>query len=313
MSKDNGGRKLWSVILAGGEGDRIRPFIERWLGEPRPKQYCTFVGTRSLLQHTIDRADRLTGPEGRITVLARAHSFEIGSQFEGRARGKLVLQPANRDTAAGIFLPLTYVRVRAPSAFVVIYPSDHFVYPEAAFVEDVRRAVVAAAHLDRLILLGAVPDGPEIEYGWIEPGQELGWSLGYRVQQVQAFLEKPERSVAAAALASGGLWNTLVLASRVERLWSLGHQCFPDMMPLFEKLQEAIGTPAEEDVLSAVYEVLPRYNFSSDLLQRSPEQVAVVRLRGALWSDWGRPERIAETLRRIGKTPAFPLQHLAAV
>jgi hypothetical protein len=31
---------------------------------------------------------------------------------------------------------------------------------------------------------------------------------------------------------------------------------------------------------------------------------------GVLWSDWGRPERIAETLRRIGRPPSFPLNCL---
>ncbi|MCA9422537.1 MAG: hypothetical protein KC592_16065, partial [Nitrospira sp.] len=59
---------LWSMILAGGEGERTRPFIERWLGYPKPKQYCTFVGNRSMLQHTLDRADRLGAPHQKITV-----------------------------------------------------------------------------------------------------------------------------------------------------------------------------------------------------------------------------------------------------
>jgi len=45
-------KALWSIILAGGEGERTRPFIERWLGYHRPKQYCSFVGNRSMLQHT---------------------------------------------------------------------------------------------------------------------------------------------------------------------------------------------------------------------------------------------------------------------
>ncbi len=52
---------------------------------------------------------------------------------------------------------------------------------------------------------------------------------------------------------------------------------------------------------------MPAKNFSSDLLQRVPEQLAVVELTGVLWSDWGKPERIAETLRRIDRRPAFPL------
>jgi len=38
---------LWSIVLAGGEGKRLAPMVKRWLGEERPKQYCTFTGTRS--------------------------------------------------------------------------------------------------------------------------------------------------------------------------------------------------------------------------------------------------------------------------
>lgn len=36
-----------------------------------------------------------------------------------------------------------------------------------------------------------------------------------------------------------------------------------------------------------------------------------MELSGVLWSDWGKPERIVETLRRIGKSPAFPLANAA--
>jgi len=64
-------------------------------------------------------------------------------------------------TAAGIFLPLAYVRARDPHATVVIYPSDHFVYPEERFVESVRSAVRAAEKIkDRLVLLAAARTAP---------------------------------------------------------------------------------------------------------------------------------------------------------
>ena len=51
-------------------------------------------------------------------------------------------------------------------------------------------------------------------------------------------------------------------------------------------------------------------NYSSDLLQRVPEQLAVVELTGVLRSDRGKPVRIAETLRRIDRRPAFPFSCL---
>lgn len=310
MSAGGGHDRLWSVVLAGGEGERIQPFIQRWLGRARAKQYCTFVGERSLLQHTLDRADRLGRPEQRVTVMARWHEPEIETQFRARVRGRIVLQPANRDTAAGIFLALTYVRAYEPKAVVVVYPSDHFVHPEPAFAEEVGRAAAAAQRLSRLVLLGATPEGPEVEYGWIVPGRELGRGSACPARQVSSFLEKPGVTAAERALASGGLWNTLIMAGPLETLWSLGWRCLPTMMPLFQELAGAIGTPRETPTLEAIYQVMPRLNFSSDLLARAPEQVAVMPLRGVLWNDWGRPERIAETLSRMGRVASFPLEVL---
>ncbi|HSF09658.1 MAG TPA: sugar phosphate nucleotidyltransferase, partial [Nitrospirales bacterium] len=68
---------VWSIVLAGGEGERIRPSIQQWLGYPVPKQYCTFVGTRSMLQHTWDRADQIGLPRKKVTVVGRTHQQSL--------------------------------------------------------------------------------------------------------------------------------------------------------------------------------------------------------------------------------------------
>src|SRR5688500_17758381 len=167
-------RNLWSIVLAGGEGERIRPLTERWLGRHKPKQYCTFVGTRSLFQHTLDRTDLLTCPDRKVIVIENTHYKEATTQLLARSAGKLVRQPSTRDTGPGIFLPLTYVRANDPDALVAICPSDHFVYPEPRFIEVVWDAAMAAGQLEgRVILLGARPDRPETEYGWIHPGSKI--------------------------------------------------------------------------------------------------------------------------------------------
>ncbi|MDP3596436.1 MAG: sugar phosphate nucleotidyltransferase [Nitrospirota bacterium] len=305
------GRRVWSIVLAGGEGERVKPLVQRWLGRPRPKQYCTFVGTRSMFQHTVDRATQLSSTDHAVVVAARHHRVDVESQLRGRQIGKLLLQPANRDTAAGVFLPLSYVWGRNPQATVVVHPSDHFIFPEHRFLDTVRYAIASVEGIpDRMLLLGVQPDRLETEYGWIERGPALTGPPGHPVHAVSSFLEKPTAELADAALRGGALWNTLVLAAKVDTLWQAGYACFPDMMPLFERLASAWDRPGERAALEAVYHEMPAYNFSSHLLQRLPNRVAVMELTGVLWSDWGRPERIAETIRRIGKTPAFPLHCL---
>lgn len=305
------GRRVWSIVLAGGEGERVKPLVQRWLGRSRPKQYCTFVGTRSMFQHTVDRATQLSSADRAVVVAARHHRPDVESQLRGRPIGKLLLQPANRDTAAGVFLPLSYVWGRNPQATVVVYPSDHFIFPEHRFLDTVRHAITSLGAIpDRMLLLGVQPDRLETEYGWIERGPALTGQPGHPVHAVSSFLEKPSAELADAALRGGALWNTLVLAAKVDTLWRAGYTCFPDMMPLFERLASAWDRPDKRAALEAVYQEMPAYNFSSHLLQRLPNRVAVMELTGVLWSDWGKPERIAETIRRIGKTPAFPLHCL---
>jgi mannose-1-phosphate guanylyltransferase len=171
-------RRLWSIVLAGGNGERISADIYRWMGRPVPKQYCSFVGTRSMLQHTIARADALGLKEHQLTVVAMAHRQEAESQLADRAKGNIIVQPKNCDTFAGIFLPLTHAYARDPEATVVIYPSDHFIYPENAFIEMTASAIQAAEELqDMLILIGVPAENADQDYGWILPGSKL-WESG---------------------------------------------------------------------------------------------------------------------------------------
>ena len=301
----------WSIILAGGEGQRTQSMIEQWLGYHKPKQFCTFVGTRSMLQHTWDRADRLTLPQQKITVVTRPFRQEVWSQFEERKAGQVLVQPRNCDTVAGIFLPLTYIRAQNPQATVVLHPSDHFVFPEELFIDTVRHAIGAIEFLaDRVILLGVTPANLELDYGWIVGGRRIGLSHGTAVYAVHAFLEKPDRTHAQAAMEAGALWNTFVMAAKVETLWKAGWRCVPDLMALFERLGRHIGSSKEGRVLESIYHTMPRKNFSSDLLQQISDRVGVVELRNVMWSDWGQPERIVETLRSLGKVPAFSLHDL---
>jgi mannose-1-phosphate guanylyltransferase len=304
---------VWSIILAGGEGERLRPLIRSWLGCDKPKQYCAFVGTRSMLQHTIDRADQVTPPEQKMTIIARDHRRRGWPEHLKRKAGKIIVQPEDRGTATAIFLALSYIKKRNPKAIVVVFPSDHFVHPEQRFLEVVRDAVrTAQAIRDSLILLGVPARNPETDYGWIHRGASLRGTGGYRLHIAASFIEKPALEVCRQAMAAGALWNTLILTCSVDFLWSVGRRRFPDTMRLLESFGPAIGTPDEETELDRLYQELPVHNFSSDLLESMPHQIAVLELNGVLWSDWGRRERIEETLREIGKQPAFAVRRAQA-
>src|SRR5262249_32449938 len=156
--------------------------------------------------------------------------------------------------------------------------------PEEQFLDFVRQATRAVDDLpDLLVLLGVFPESLETEYGWIVPDSRVD-SKGCRLRKVQSFIEKPQRCVAERQLARRALWNTLVMVGKVEKFWQLGWRCIPDMMGLFEVFAEAINAPEESEFLESLYCVMPSRNFSTNLLERVVEDVAVLELRGVLWS-----------------------------
>jgi mannose-1-phosphate guanylyltransferase len=113
-----------------------------------PKQYVNFIGTRSMLEHTLHRAEKLIPRERVFTVINEAHlGFpEVKRQISQRRQRTVIVQPENKETAPGLLLPLMHVSKRYPNSTVVIFTSDHFVLEEenqkrASFVEATRKQV----------------------------------------------------------------------------------------------------------------------------------------------------------------------------
>lgn len=287
-------RERWAIILAGGEGQRMSNFALSRFGERRPKQYCNFIGEQSMFRHTMKRAIDVVGNRRLITVIGRGHFQYIDERV---ISGILVEQPENRGTAPGVFLPLSYILAYDPEATVLIFPSDHYISPNSLFVSLMKDAATAAEKFeDHLVLAAAVPDRPEVEYGWIQPGDSM--SDCRAAFSVRRFHEKPDPIKAEEFHKSGFLWNTLNIAVKARTLWSIGWELHPVMMDGFEALKASIGTPDEASILGAIYEPMSATDFSKDILEHAVERSLVMPMNGIDWSDWGRPERIQETLGR---------------
>ena len=260
-----------------------------------------------MFQHALDRAEQITPSARVIAAVTSDHRQEAFQQLDRRTIGALLLQPRCPGSAASVLLPLTYVRERDPDATVVVFPADHFVYPEERFLAQVRRAFsIVDERPDRVVLLGVAPDRLELDYGWIGAGQPLPGAGDNQVRQVQSLMERPSAAEADRLLQTGGLWNTRAFAAKVSTLWEIAWQSIPHHMPLFERLQGAIGCPNEALERETIYRKVSTDNFFH-VLEQATDRLAVLELSGVLWSEWNRPERIAETLRRIDRQPAFPL------
>ena len=63
----------WGVILAGGDGTRLRPLTELIAGDDRPKQFCPLLGGKTLLELTRQRVARAVPAEQTLFVVTRKH------------------------------------------------------------------------------------------------------------------------------------------------------------------------------------------------------------------------------------------------
>ncbi len=293
--------RLWGIILAGGNGHRVDSFIQRIGGRPCPKQFYAFTGRRTMIQHTIDRVERLVPRNRVMTVVSPDHRQYVQSQLWDRPAGTVIFQPENRETLPGVLLPLVHVLRRDPQSMVAVFPSDHFICEEARFMEYVRVAARMVDHCpERLVLLGVKPDSPQLEYGWIEPGEVALEENGYISQRVCSFHEKPGLSDGHAFFNKGYLWNTLVFIAKAATLYEMARAVAPQMVAHFDLLSFNLGMVEEQAILHGMYARMKSMNISRDLFQKSPDRLLVVPVEEVGWSDWGREERILETLDRYG-------------
>jgi mannose-1-phosphate guanylyltransferase len=299
------GAHVWSVVLAGGEGRRLRPLVQHVHGEVRPKQYATLVGTRTLLGRTLDRAALLVPPERTVLVTVRRHRRFLGDTLAGRA-ATVLAQPSDRGTVAGIGLPVQWILQRDPEATVAILPSDHFVAEERRFMAHVAdTAAFVDAHPERIVLVGVEATEAETEYGWIEPGEPLARIGSTTLASVARFVEKPAPHVARACLEAGALWNTFVVIGRAATLADAMRQLLPVVYGKLQAVAPLLGTAWGVAALRQAYADLPPASFSSGVLERCGPLLAVSRLTDVTWCDWGSPRRVVRSLQQIGWRPAW--------
>jgi mannose-1-phosphate guanylyltransferase len=309
-----------AIVLAGGSGERLRPVTERWLGEHRPKQYCTFVGTRSMLQHTLDRVMTLVPQSNIVTVIAEEHERFLPGAVLEPFPGRVVRQPSNRGTAAGVFLPLAYVLEKDPDATVMVFPCDHFIYPEGRFLQYVVAGYGLCQRLtDSILLFGVPATSPETDYGWIETERTFGAPATAPLRRVGRFIEKPAPVEAARLLSRGSLWNTMVVGGRASTLWELGRRFLPELFEPFDALRGvaraaragSIDEDQERLALHEIYQRVQPADFSRDFLGPAAGSTLVYPLGDLLWSDWGRPKRVMNSLQQLGLQAAPRLAHAA--
>lgn len=287
--------ETWAVVLAGGEGSRLRKLTTTRDGSVIPKQYCSLGRSSCLLQDALTRARTVVLPSHVCTVVAAQHRRWWSSAVVSLDESNVYIQPQNRGTACGILLALLRLEMRNPGATVVLLPADHHFRDEEAVTRVLRVARnLARTNPRATFLMGAEPESPDTELGYILPAERL---LD-KPAAIIGFTEKPSIHYARELLSLGALWNLFILVGSVGALLELFEEDYPDAV---SQMNEALGSEAagNRESVGKLYDAMAPIDFSRDILEVQATRLQVVRVSHCGWTDLGTPQRVEATVRSM--------------
>lgn len=276
----------WVILLAAGDGTRVRDLARDDVGLPAPKQFCRLGGDRTLFRSALDRARTVTGSARVVPVVQPSHKRWWEREVAELPRENVLEGRVDHGTAVAVLRALRFILARDPLAVVVVMPADHGADDERLFCDAIRGVVEAAQEWpDHLILLGAEAGHEFGDYGWIVPAA----GRGSRTAAVTRFHEKPPRGEAMRLANDGALINTFIAAATGEALTRLYARTLPELVL-------ALASSADASRLAAAE--LPGRDFSRHLLERATQHLRVLRAAPCGWSDLGTPDRLRAWLAR---------------
>lgn len=287
---------VWAVVLAGGEGTRGAALTRGDAKEAVPKQYRSFGRSEPMVRWAVRRAQSLVPPSRIVVVVTEGHREYWEPELTDLPPENIIVQPRNRGTAAGILLPVLEIFFRSRrTAELVFLPADHYVAAEGVLRESLVQAIQAARAEDRpVVLLGMSSEEPDTDLGWILP------LPGPERVRVAAFVEKPDAETAAELLRLGALANSFMLAAQASRLLELYATTLPNLLNAFVPV---ILDGSDPKALSALFDQIPRLDFSKHVLESCPGGLALLSVPPCGWIDIGSPSRVERYARHCESRP----------
>jgi mannose-1-phosphate guanylyltransferase len=276
---------FWAVVPAGGAGTRLWPLSRA----ASPKFLLDLTGSgRSLLQETVARVAGTAG-DRVLVVTGAAHRDRVAAQLSGLPDGRVVAEPAPRDSMAAIGYAAALLEREDPDAVMASFAADHVIGDLDRFEAAVRLAEEVARD-DWLVTIGIRPTGPSTAFGYVQAGEPLSGHEGAFL--VEEFVEKPSVDVARGYVAAGTYrWNAGMFVVRPAVLLDLLGARHPGFAA---SLRDLAASP---DRLAEVWPTLPRIAIDHAVAEPAAADGRVATVPGEFaWDDVGDFHSLAEVL-----------------
>ena len=274
--------KPWCVVLASREDPQWPRIATQTVMavQPPARQQC------DPLAATLRRAASVTSLNQIAAVIAAPADRWWQTPLNRLGMRNIFVQPRHQGTAYEVLLALLQLERRAsPTTTVLFLPADHIVSDEEVMTHSLKTmADCIAEEAGPTYLLGAVPQGPHDQLGYIIP-----WHDAMLMPSgVYEFVERPEVPQARKLINSGGLWNTFIFGGTVASLINLFS---PRFDAVIEEFRAALQSDPIEPDLAHAFERLTPVDFSQDLLTRQIDTLKVLRLMHCGWWPLKSPAR----------------------
>lgn len=270
--------------MAGGSGTRLWPLSRKSL----PKQFLDLGTGKTLLEHTYDRALKIT--DAQHIYIATTHEYHEKIQSLSSSwrpplsDDRIFIEPERRETAPAFAAAATQLVQRGQEDTPTLFMwADHVFTNEEALLRDlvVMRDLIEKDP-NRIVIIGHTPVTPETGFGYMKMEKVLpGYTNAY---EVDSFKEKPDLETAKQYVKDGVYF------------WNIGYICVTPGFLLKElavhapELSEGIKVYAQalkEGEAQAVkaYAQLPKVAIDYALNEKTKHIVAVTGDYG--WSDVG--------------------------
>lgn len=266
--------------MAGGVGSRFWPLSRR----NQPKQFLDILDTgRSFIRDTYERFSPMIPDENFLVVTNDNYAEKVLEHIPELSRQQVLTEPLGRNTAPCIAYAAFRVAAIDPTATMIVTPSDHLIFDNELFREEMAECVEFASQSGSLVTVGINPTRPDTGYGYIQVGAE---SEMRGFNSVKSFTEKPNAQVARAFVASGEFfWNSGIFIWRADAIMSEIRTHLPDTYELFASAEGNYGTPAERADIVRIYSEVRGTSIDYGVMEKSDK--VFVRCSNFGWSDMG--------------------------